>query len=1006
MEAKIFEMPNRAKACSIVAVNIAASAQFGTSHYLPIPLKGKALESCQRYKLGVYRESEYTYSPTGSEGTIPVLFIPGSQGHARQVRSLATVAFETQLMYSLNYTFEFFALDFFQDTSALSSEVVERQADCVVDVIPFVYSLFAKAPTPVTIVGHSMGGVIGHYALAQAKFDPLIVNSVITLASPLRSPVVSLSIRLLRMYDRIHEFWRTVPLDSNYDHLTFLSITGGISDHQVWDGLGKTALPVDRALHLSSPSVNQVWLSCDHLSILWCRQLVFRINDALFASVNTTTRMPLTSRAKRMDVLQKIFLSHPVPLKPPLPGKFGQSPAVINPRCAWFNRAGDPNGVYTAAKGTCTYFKIGPLTGEAAERVLLLPTNLNVKTIYLCDKSVNSVPCPTLYELPEESVQWIMVPGNAKNTGKARSLFVVGFNKDNLTQCPIDVAGASLVVHLTHQTKGSLMFDLINNVDARQLEWTGVGSRSAIYLPRNHSRATFFRMPLPFDNFHFGPALPPPSIQVDAGSCPPESNLVGLLISSLPWDHQVYHHRFDPRISAAFDLQTVSPLPEHYENLTTPFVDVIIDPRCDNTRIYFSYSYSYWIFQIVRVHLFHTPSLITGHALLSIFLLLASHTVHFQAPSCKRSSNFAFSSPLLSADATVRGRLTNEWKTTKHFLVAVGLHCFAALLLCLFHSLRLTIDDSSLWTLLVPTSSWIELERRGDLGRTWAGPSHSPLVSLMPFYLLNLLYAILVPLILHCLADSRTPLALTFRVLSRLTGLPRLNQYRPCCEARAHPFSFYIALACIFTSFFFHDGVAFLVIAFALLLKCGFMLTKATANDEMALKITPMDEQSQVLMAVQLRFALLFVFCSFLCIEQWFTFAFKAKIFFAGYGFDWLRFFQPTVFRFFLLLTTALLLCSPPTPLISVKGHRFRRLPLLLLALALLTTLTGCLACLGGYLHTAASLQACLLVTMATMFLLGLWVAMATTPFAVAAAVSFGQGHGRLVIALFPSRAV
>lgn len=125
-----------------------------------------------------------------------------------------------------------------------------------------------------------------------------------------------------------------------------------------------------------------------------------------------------------------------------------------------------------------------------------------------------------------------------------------------------------------------------------------------------------------------------------------------------------------------------------------------------------------------------------------------------------------------------------------------------------------------------------------------------------------------------------------------------------------------------------------------------------------------------------------------------------------SYGFDWLRFFQPTVFQFFLLLTISMLLRSLSTPVVSIKGHRFRRLPALLLVLPLFITLTGCLVCLGGYLHTADNLQTCLLITLTTAFLLGLWVSLATTPFAIATAVSFGQGHGRLMIALLPSRAV
>ncbi|KAL5107000.1 GPI inositol-deacylase [Taenia crassiceps] len=847
-----------------------------------------------------------------------------------------------------------------------------------------------------------MGGFVAHYALAKAKFDPSMVNSVIALASPLRSPVVALSVYLLRIYDRIYEFWRNVPLDSRYDHVTFLSITGGISDHQVWDGLGKTTLPVDRALHLSTPSINEVWLSCDHLCILWCRQLVSRISHALFA----TTRMPLASRAERMDVLQSTFLSHSVPLNPPLPGRFNQSAAEVDPRCVWFNRVGDLTGVYETAKATCTYLKIGPLTGDPRERVLLLPTSADVKSIYLCDKSVHSVPCPALYEVPDESVQWITVPGKDKATGKARFLFTVGFNKDSLDRGHIDVAGASLVVLLTHQKKGLLMFDLINNADDRQLQWNGLDSRSAISLPRNRSRATFFRIPLLFEDFHFAPALPAPSMHIEPGSCSSESYLIGLTIFALPWDHQVYHHRFNPRFAAKFDLLTTSPPPELYKNLTTPFVDVIIDPRCDNTEVHFSYTYSHWVFQIFRIHFFRSPSLITGHALLSIFLLLASQTLHFQVYSSRRNSDFPSSSPLWSSDARWRGHLTNEWKATRHFLVTIVLHCLVALLLSLLHSLRLTIGDSSPWALLVPTSSWIELERRGDLGTTWMGSSRSPLVSLMPFCLLNFIYALLVPIILHCLADSYTLLAFVSRGLSRLTVWRRIRQCRPCYEAKAYPTSFYITLASIFISLVFHDGAAFLVIALALLLNCASMLSKSTAKDEVDLKVVPMDERLHVLVAIQLRFVLLLSFCSFLSVEQWFTTAFRAKLLFAGYGFDWPRFFQPTVFQFLLLLTISMLLRSLPTPVVSIKDHRFQQLPSLLLVLALLTTLAGCLVCLGGYLHTADNLQTCLLITLTTAFLLGLWVSVATMPFAVATAVSFGHSHGRLVIALLPSRTV
>ncbi|KAL5963740.1 hypothetical protein TSMEX_008523 [Taenia solium] len=128
---------------------------------------------------------------------------------------------------------------------------------------------------------------------------------------------------------------------------------------------------------------------------------------------------------------------------------------------------------------------------------------------------------------------------------------------------------------------------------------------------------------------------------------------------------------------------------------------------------------------------------------------------------------------------------------------------------------------------------------------------------------------------------------------------------------------------------------------------------------------------------------------NFLSTEQRFTFAFRARLRFAGHGFDWLRLFQPIVFQFYLLLSISMLPRLLPTPVVSIKGHRFRHLPSLLLASPLLTTLTGFLVCPGGHLHAADNLQSCLLITLATTFLLGLWISLATMPFAVATAVSF-----------------
>ena len=72
------------------------------------------------------------------------------------------------------------------------------------------------------------------------------MNSVITLAAPLRAPgnftvaflrcllsVISPGPQMLSIYKYLHDFWRKLPLDIKYDHLSFLSVTGGATDHLV-----------------------------------------------------------------------------------------------------------------------------------------------------------------------------------------------------------------------------------------------------------------------------------------------------------------------------------------------------------------------------------------------------------------------------------------------------------------------------------------------------------------------------------------------------------------------------------------------------------------------------------------------------------------------------------------------------------------------------------------------------------------------------------------------------
>uniref|UniRef100_A0A5K3FXX7 Transmembrane protein n=1 Tax=Mesocestoides corti TaxID=53468 RepID=A0A5K3FXX7_MESCO len=235
-------------------------------------------------------------------------------------------------------------------------------------------------------------------------------------------------------------------------------------------------------------------------------------------------------------------------------------------------------------------------------------------------------------------------------------------------------------------------------------------------LQRSRSRAAFFRVLLPLQRFHFAPALPAPILRVAPANCSVAAGNVGLIIFSLPWNHQVYHYRFNPMESKSFVLQTTSSPPLIGENFTSPFVDIIIDPRCDNRQVSFSYSFPQWLFQVFRVHVFHCASLVAGHLLLSVHVLLVSRGVRVRwvrsassSPAVvKRRRNSPTQSPPPPVAANGHApphrarpnngrppterpcspsgrRLAAEWAHLKYLVGTVGCHCLVALSLCLLH---------------------------------------------------------------------------------------------------------------------------------------------------------------------------------------------------------------------------------------------------------------------------------------------------------------------------------
>ena len=176
-----------------------------------------------RYRVLYYKEggAPREGAPLNLAGT-PVLFIPGSSGKFRQVRSLAmeAAALASSQPDAQQPQLDFFTLDFKEEPSALSGRFIEDQAEFVNDAIRVITVLYQSAARArhrdripdrprFVLVGHSMGGLVARVAIASSNYRDRSVATLLTMAAPhVRAPI-SFDGDLVGVYDRVNAFWQS-----------------------------------------------------------------------------------------------------------------------------------------------------------------------------------------------------------------------------------------------------------------------------------------------------------------------------------------------------------------------------------------------------------------------------------------------------------------------------------------------------------------------------------------------------------------------------------------------------------------------------------------------------------------------------------------------------------------------------------------------------------------------------------------------------------------------------
>ncbi|KAF9399747.1 GPI inositol deacylase [Mortierella sp. AD011] len=222
---------------------------------------------------------------------VPALFIPGNAGSARQVRSIAKEAtryYNEKIQKGLRAPWSK-PIDFF--TGFHSNTAFPR-------------------PTSVLIIGHSMGGIVARTLFTMDNFIPGSINTILTIASPHMVPPLALDYTVTSIYDMIEEFWIR-----GYDtphgmlaNVSLVSIMGGNQDITVNSDAGNIhhIVPQSHGFSVFTSSIPHAWVGSDHLSILWCNQVVRQIGIALVEVIDAST----PNQVKPLDERMKIFRNH------------------------------------------------------------------------------------------------------------------------------------------------------------------------------------------------------------------------------------------------------------------------------------------------------------------------------------------------------------------------------------------------------------------------------------------------------------------------------------------------------------------------------------------------------------------------------------------------------------------------------------------------------------------------------------------------------------------------
>lgn len=263
---------------------------------------------------GLYRYRDGGVPDSTRHCSLVVLFLPGHAGDYRQVRSLGN-----EVLRAANhekFSAHVYALTNNEAFSGFDGDLLRQHAVQTATTLNLLCERYHVQPRlpAIVVVAHSMGGIAALEALRVlssngASTPPVRMDALLLLSVPLRRPVLACSASLDQIYHGLRHFWRQGAY-TEQEMPAIASISGGCRDRMVPALLStptSALLPPNlSALSAHSSELLGVQTPADHLSILWCNQLLRVVARALVhvASLRSTHPATHPALAERVEILR------------------------------------------------------------------------------------------------------------------------------------------------------------------------------------------------------------------------------------------------------------------------------------------------------------------------------------------------------------------------------------------------------------------------------------------------------------------------------------------------------------------------------------------------------------------------------------------------------------------------------------------------------------------------------------------------------------------------------